>query len=122
MLRPMKARLTNAGPWPRSFSSPIGNIGRMIEHDARHNRTVEIEARPFAGDHRAFMESVALGFSEHLTGEHPPKLESVLKSARAIGAYDGERLVGNAAANTFELTLPGGVLPAAGVTTVGVHP
>ncbi|HEX7197096.1 MAG TPA: GNAT family N-acetyltransferase, partial [Candidatus Limnocylindria bacterium] len=94
----------------------------MIEHVPRHYRGVEIEARPFEGNHRAFMESVALGFSEHLTDEHAPKLESVLEFDRAIGAYDGDRLVGNAAAISFELTIPGGVLPAAGVTTVGVHP
>ena len=41
---------------------------------------------------------------------------------RAIAAYDGDRIVGNAAALSFGLTVPGGVLPAAGVTTVGVHP
>ncbi|MDQ4036494.1 MAG: GNAT family N-acetyltransferase [Chloroflexota bacterium] len=94
----------------------------MIEHDPRHNPSVEIEARPFEGDHRAFLESVAVGFSEHLDEEQMPKLESILEFDRAIGAYDGDRLVGNAAAISFELTIPGGVLPAAGITTVGVHP
>jgi predicted acetyltransferase len=94
----------------------------MIEHGPGHNRGVEIEVRPYEGDHRAYLESIAVGFSEHLTDEHAPKLESVLEFDRAIAAYDGDRMVGNAAAISIELTIPGGVLPTAGITTVGVHP
>lgn len=36
-------------------------------------------------------------------------------------AHDGDRIVGTAGIFSFELTVPGGVLPAAGVTFVGVH-
>ena len=83
---------------------------------------MEIEVRPYEGDHRAYLDSIAVGFSEQMHDDAAPKLESVLEFDRAIAAYDGDRMVGNAAAISFELTVPGGVLPTAGVTTVGVHP
>lgn len=94
----------------------------MIEHDPRHNRSVEIDVRPFDGKPREFLESVWTAFSESVSEESAPLFEEVLEFDRAIAAYDGKRVVGNAAAFSFELTVPGGMLPAAGVTTVGVHP
>ena len=45
MLMPMMARLTTAGPWPRSFSSAIGNIGRMIVTASAIIPGVEIDVR-----------------------------------------------------------------------------
>ena len=83
---------------------------------------MEIDVRPFDGDRRAYLDSIATAFAEHLTDEAAVLWESVLDFDRAIAAYDGDRIVGNAAALSFELTVPGGVLPAAGVTAVGVHP
>jgi len=83
---------------------------------------VEIDVRPFEGDRRAFLDSIATAFGEHLNDEAAPMWESVLEFDRAIAAYDGDRIVGNAAAISVELTVPGGVLPAAGVSAVGVHP
>jgi predicted acetyltransferase len=83
---------------------------------------MEIEVRPFTGDHRAYLDSIAIGFSEHLTDESAPIWDAVMEWDRAIAAYDGDRIVGNAAAFSFELTVPGGLLPAAGVTVVGVQP
>src|SRR5437867_1253982 len=41
---------------------------------------------------------------------------------RTIGAYDGGRAIGVATSLDFELTVPGGQLPMAGVTWVGVLP
>ena len=37
-------------------------------------------------------------------------------------AFDGDEVVGGAGAATFELSVPGGSLPCAGVTVVGVYP
>ncbi len=42
--------------------------------------------------------------------------------SRALAAYDQGRPVGFAAAYAFDLTIPGGQLPCAGVTWVGVLP
>ena len=83
---------------------------------------MEIDVRPFDGTPRAFVESASIGFSEHLTDESAGIWEAVFEPDRAIGAFDGERLVGQAGAISFELTVPGGMLPTAGVTAVGVHP
>ncbi len=94
----------------------------MIEHHSRHNQAVEINVRPFEGDRRAYLDSIGIGFAEHTNDEAAPIWESVLEFDRAIAAYDGDRIVGNAAAISFGLTVPGGILPVAGVTTVGVHP
>ncbi|WP_043487608.1 MULTISPECIES: GNAT family N-acetyltransferase [Streptomyces] len=42
---------------------------------------------------------------------------------RSIGAWDGDEIVGTAGLFSFRLSVPGGaVVPAAGVTTVGVQP
>jgi predicted acetyltransferase len=41
---------------------------------------------------------------------------------RSLAAFDGDRIVGAAAAYSFSLTVPGGSLPMAGVTGVGVQP
>ena len=83
---------------------------------------MEIDVRPYEGEPRAFLDSIGIGFAEHLDDEAVPVWESVLEFDRAIAAFDGDRIVGNAAAISFEMTVPGGVLPTAGVTTVGVHP
>jgi predicted acetyltransferase len=56
----------------------------------------------------------------------PPELveleREVLDGARQIGAHDGDTLAGIAAAYAYRLSVPGGVLPAAAVTWVGVLP
>lgn len=81
-----------------------------------------IDVRPYDGPTDAFVDSVFVAFGERLAPESSEPFGRLLERDRTIGAFDGERLVGNAAALTFDLTVPGGVLPAAGVTVVGVHP
>jgi predicted acetyltransferase len=46
----------------------------------------------------------------------------LIEPGRSIGAFDGSTLVGVAAAFSFDLTVPGAVVPAAGVSWVGVLP
>jgi len=46
----------------------------------------------------------------------------VFEFGRSIAAFDGADMVGSAAAYTFQLTVPGGAVGAAGVTFVGVLP
>ena len=45
-----------------------------------------------------------------------------LERARQRGAFSGDALVGHVAAFSHTLTVPGGLVPAAGVTWVGVSP
>src|SRR5260370_41050610 len=42
--------------------------------------------------------------------------------ARMHAGLDGKEVVGGAGAFTFDLSVPGGALPCAGVTVVGVYP
>src|SRR5262245_1378776 len=50
------------------------------------------------------------------------RLARVLPAERTIAAWEGGRAVGGAGAFAFELTVPGGRVPAAGITVVGVLP
>ena len=49
-------------------------------------------------------------------------VEAYTELDRALAAYAGDRIVGTAGIFTFDVSVPGGQLPAAGVTMVGVHP
>jgi predicted acetyltransferase len=46
----------------------------------------------------------------------------LVETERTIGAYDEGRMVGTAAVFTFDMTVPGGPVPCAGVTGVSVRP
>ena len=73
-------------------------------------------------DWRAFLDVDANAFG--MTA--PPELEESARETqepgRDIGAYDDDVLVGIAGAYSLELTVPGGTVPAAGVSWVGVLP
>jgi predicted acetyltransferase len=58
-----------------------------------------------------------LGNEEDFAREH-----KLMPKDRTLVAFDGEYAVGAAASYPFKLTIPGGELPAAGVTWVGVLP
>ena len=83
---------------------------------------MEVDVRPFDGDPRAFYEAGELAFGERPRDEDFAPWQTLFEADRAIGAYDGDRLVGTAGIFSFDFTVPGGVLPTAGVTIVGVHP
>lgn len=83
---------------------------------------MEIDVRPFEGEPRAFFEAGELAFGERLRDEDADAYTAIFEPDRAIGAYAGERVVGTAGIFSFDLTIPGGVVPAAGVTFVGVQP
>jgi predicted acetyltransferase len=84
---------------------------------------VEIEIRtPPADQLRHFLEIGGKTFSEALRPDDAERDERVLDPSRLFAAYDGEAMVGTAADFGLTLTVPGGELPAAGVTLVGVLP
>lgn len=82
---------------------------------------MEIEVRPFDGAPRDFFVAAERAFSEPVHDEDVAAWEATFEPDRAIAAYHGDRVVGTAGVLSFDLTVPGGVLPAAGVTIVGVH-
>lgn len=83
---------------------------------------MEIDVRPFDTEPRDFYEAAELAFSEPARDADFEPWQRLFEADRAIGAYDGDRIVGTAGAFGYQLTVPGGVLPAAGVTIVGVQP
>lgn len=82
-----------------------------------------IEIRPPVADElRPAMEAAETAFGGEVTDEDWERERKILPPERALVAYDGTRPVGLAAAYELELTIPGGQLPCAGVTWVGVLP
>src|SRR5438105_11399722 len=56
------------------------------------------------------------------TPERIERFMRVLDHERMHAAWDDGKIVGGAGAFTFEMTVPGGTVPTAGVTVVGVYP
>jgi predicted acetyltransferase len=82
---------------------------------------IEIRTPP-PDDVRHFLQIGAKTFSEALQPEQAERDERVLDPERLFAAYDGDKMVGTAGDFGLTLTIPGGELPAAGVTLVGVLP
>ncbi len=83
---------------------------------------MEIEVRPFRGSLHDWFDAVGVAFGHRVVDEDLPVMEGYAELDRALAAYAGDRVVGTAGIFTFELTVPGGSMPAAGVTMVGVQP
>jgi predicted acetyltransferase len=69
----------------------------------------------------------AVGAISHYFGaerdlERAERFSRVLPMERMYAAFDGDRIVGGAGAFPFQFTVPGAVVPCAGVTVVGVLP
>jgi predicted acetyltransferase len=69
-----------------------------------------------------FWRPLADAFAESLSVEEIEAERPLLDFERLIGAFDGEKRVGTAAAYTFRMTVPGGEVGASGITGVGVRP
>ena len=83
--------------------------------------TVEIR-NPSVEEFRDAALAVYTAFGDELNDSDLERERKVMPLDRFIAAYDDGRPVGAAAAYPFEITIPGGTLPAAGVTWVGVLP
>ncbi len=71
----------------------------------------------------AFTELDEIAFITQPRGAAELEVElSLLETDRAIGVFDGPDLVGGAAIYSFEMTVPGGRAPMAGVSWVSVLP
>jgi predicted acetyltransferase len=86
------------------------------------NEDAEAEIRPITEpEFAAWLDAMHTGFLDHAApGEAAFRLPSV-DFARALGAFDGDRVVGTFRSFPTELTVPGGArLPADAVTNVAV--
>ncbi len=66
--------------------------------------------------------TVALAFGQDPDDAELERDQRLLELGRNRGAFDGERLVGTAGAYSLDLSVPGGTMPAAGVSNVTVLP
>jgi predicted acetyltransferase len=62
------------------------------------------------------------GFSAHSSEDHIRHGKALIELDRTIAMFDGSEVVGTAAASSFDMTVPGGSLPTAGVAFVTVQP
>ena len=73
-------------------------------------------------DWAAFVDVDSHAFGSTAPAELLEVEKELHEPARSIGAYDGQTLVGIGTAYSFQMSVPGGPLPAAGVSWVGVLP
>jgi predicted acetyltransferase len=84
---------------------------------------VALEYRsPGESELRATLDAANVAFGAELRDEDFDRHRSELPVDRVVAAFDDGRPVGVAASIAFEMTIPGGVAPTAGVTYVGVMP
>jgi predicted acetyltransferase len=65
---------------------------------------------------------LAVAFGEEITGEQVERERFLFQPGRSLGAFDDESLVGGAISARQEISVPGGAVPVAAVTGVGVVP
>lgn len=82
---------------------------------------MSLEYRPPAEDELPrVLHTTYAAFGEEMPEEDVDRQRKIMPLDRVLAAWDDGRPVGTAASYPFELSVPGGVLPAAGVTWCGV--
>jgi predicted acetyltransferase len=77
---------------------------------------------PKAEELKEFFDTCEAAFGYQIRDEDAERWARVTEPERMLWAFDGDAKIGTAGALSFSLTVPGGELPAAGVTAVGVLP
>jgi len=86
---------------------------------------MDVEIRPCASaeDIRDAITPIGYYFGRSVpNADYAERLTRVLPAGRVYAAWEGDRAVGGLGAFPFQLTVPGGRVPAAGVTVAGVLP
>lgn len=84
---------------------------------------VGIELRPATADEMLpLLQTTERAFGADQRPDSAALEIAALEPERTLAAFDGNAIVGSAAIYTFEMTVPGGPAPVAGVTWVGVLP
>jgi len=84
--------------------------------------TIEIRFAASVDELRTGMAAGTRGFGDELLDDDFERHSKTMAPDRFLTAYDGAAPVGAAASYPFTLTIPGGEVPAAGVTWVAVLP
>jgi predicted acetyltransferase len=77
---------------------------------------------PAEDELRATLGAANVAFGNELRDDDFELQRTELPVDRVVGAYDGGQPVGLTASIAFEMTIPGGAAPTAGITYVGVMP
>lgn len=84
---------------------------------------MSFEVRPIVPEEfGAYAAADAAAFGWDANPEHLAEVEQVFEFDRTLAAFEGEEIVGTTSIYSFDLTVPGGALPMAGVTWVSVKP
>jgi hypothetical protein len=68
-----------------------------------------------------FFQSQSIGFSRDFDPNSIAQRQEYAELDRSTAAFDGDTIVGTAGIYSFDLSIPGGTAPAAGVTWVSVR-
>ena len=92
----------------------------MTERDAA---SIVLRSPTDEAELRLFYEPLATAFGEDISTGELDAERPLMELDRLVNAFDGERRTGASGAFSMQLTVPGGaVVPAAGITAVGVVP
>ncbi|HET6771284.1 MAG TPA: GNAT family N-acetyltransferase [Actinomycetota bacterium] len=84
---------------------------------------MDIEIRPIEpGEFDELMRISSLAFGHQPIKEEIKAERLVFEIDRSLAAFDGAAMAGETMVASFQLTVPGAILPAAGVTSVAVAP
>lgn len=83
---------------------------------------MDIEVGRFSGEARDFYTAAEIAFGTHAHDEDIAHFIATFEPDRAIAATEAGEIVGTAGAYSFAFSVPGAVVPAAGVTIVAVLP
>ena len=83
----------------------------------------ELELRPVgAADFPAYLATLRAAFHSSVMEDEAELEQAVFEPARSLAVFDGGAMVATAGVYSRELTVPGGPVPVAAVTFVGVRP
>jgi len=82
-----------------------------------------IEIRTCAEDELGrYLAVLGSAFGEPIPDEEIPRFKEVLELERSYAGYEDDHMIATGSAFSFEMTVPGSTVPAAGVTMIGVLP
>ena len=82
---------------------------------------MDLEIRPIEEEeYEAWIRAVVVGFGEHISEADVSQARKGLELDRSLAVFDGGKIIAGAHAYSFEMTVPGGSLPTAGVSHVAV--
>ena len=82
-----------------------------------------IEIRPVTDDEfPQYAKAVSRGFGNHLRDDEVAGRREITDLSRTLAAFDGDLIVGTNNSRLWQINVPGGSIPVAGIISVAVHP